>query len=526
MNYLSRTFSGVAYDPHEVSDAADGEDSNIVTTETKEYRIELLVKYVDENVEEIITRYEGKVDSLVAQSNLGPSRLEYKDEFTLRERWEQDLQERRYFEEKHSDHVLIKADDNVKDEFQSPFSQIMASTEDRRPTDQHSSESSDFDDLKITFGDDLGRTASGENQLTFQTTDTWNSLGITQSSQNSNTDRKPDQYCSGSVSFGLTSFSNDVDAPLKSDEPNPFPCDGDNSQKWRDEILHPCGKDHCWKDKAMSLLSVMRNETWSLYDDHNYDVTEHEHGIDGRQEADDFALDGADVMETEDVQLFTVESLLNDAEEGKITMSTEEYNVILLTVATSSSKFHHKMVDILMNAYMQMKEFAESGEAASRPNADTYAILLMVLDSRGHCREGALEICSHIAGAPEVWARGLVAKVMRCFEHNNEPILGKHFLDLVIDKMKVSPSRSAFLSLIRSFKRANMIQEALELFDVCAAVRPIISTQKKFLKCTCANVKCSFSHLESWILVELTMWSEKCLVGETGLCLIARLSLR
>ena len=256
---------------------------------------------------------------------------------------------------------------------------------------------------------------------------------------------------------------------------------GDNGLTWIEGINNYDQDDSVgWKDKAMALLSVMSAEGWSLYDDHT--LAEHGYQLhDGDQElhedlltkssAFNVALPITGEVGPEKPQPFsTVESLLNEADEGATRLSTEQYNVILLSIATSASPFNHTMVDNILKTYYQMKATATCDEGDSFPNAETYSILLTVLDGRGRCGQGALEICSHIVEESEVWTRGLISHVMQCYEHNNEPTAGRNFLQLVIENKRVPPC-DAFLSLVRLLKRAHLVDEGVELLDTCIKVR-------------------------------------------------------
>ena len=174
-----------------------------------------------------------------------------------------------------------------------------------------------------------------------------------------------------------------------------------------------------------------------------------------------------------DILLDGIRVLLQEASFGDIEFSTEDYNTVLLHLATSTSLHVDDAMGMMIKTYQQMSELAKAGEGNSAPDATTYTVLMVALDRRAQAPLTAADVCREMMDSNiEVSAQALV-QGMRCFQRRNNVQDAERLLNYVLDDKEhqtVVPV-DAFTRLLEMYKVLDLQQEAADLVAKCIKVR-------------------------------------------------------
>ena len=251
--------------------------------------------------------------------------------------------------------------------------------------------------------------------------------------------------------------------------------------------------------RAQALITSMRKQDWKILDQKN-DLGEHDNDDDqGIQilekeqlisdlfdDSDDTCdiITGDNSENTDDRGDDFVEELLTGSSTNRWALHSDEFNVLLLNVATSTSSDKlGKMLDI----YLHMKELEASGHAYAGPNSDTYAILFSVFDHNLGASAIAFELCNQ-----------MIEHLTNCVESSGDEeqekiVMSEETLEIAMriqaKRLNVDGAESimnwalsdrgggimvnpnVFKMLLVLYKSQNQQEKALELIKTCLEVR-------------------------------------------------------
>jgi pentatricopeptide repeat protein len=170
-------------------------------------------------------------------------------------------------------------------------------------------------------------------------------------------------------------------------------------------------------------------------------------------------------------------SLVNDIRDllewtsfGEILLSTADYNVVLLQLATSTLQTD-EVIKMMVKTYRHMTEVGRS-DTGCAPDAITYTILMVALDRRARAPSSAAEICrkmmsSNVKLRPEAVVQGIHA-----FQRRNNVIDAECLLNCALDSEshETTVPITAWLGLLQMYKHHDMQQEAVNLITRCIQV--------------------------------------------------------
>jgi hypothetical protein len=246
-------------------------------------------------------------------------------------------------------------------------------------------------------------------------------------------------------------------------------------------------------DEGLALLLALRGRDWSQMEAEAYESDELRSTQEDDAIAEESVLEGGFVeenLETEprhverervyddgghkirdgDAGLEDVTVLLDQAGYGAVTLSTGDYNVLLLSIATS---FLHTddTIMLMLRAYRQMYEMGEAGLDCA-PDASTFTILMITLDRRAKAPISAIDICRKMIDSGVELNSDAFAEAISCLEKRNNIKDTERLMNLSHENKigEIDVPRSAWLTLLNMYKNENLQEKALDLVEKCIEV--------------------------------------------------------
>ena len=265
--------------------------------------------------------------------------------------------------------------------------------------------------------------------------------------------------------------------------------------------------------RVQSLTSSMRKRDWKLLnqnggmndkDDELKEVTDDEGKIisdlsDGSFDSTDDNADDDSDDEGGNRGDELVDELLLGSSMNKWALSSDEFNVLLLHVATSTES---EKIAKLLDIYLHMKELEASGHSDAGPNSNTYAILLDVLDRTPGASAIAADVCKQMmdrvtddfesagesAADDEETEKFMMSEetlsiAMRIHTKRLDIEGAESLMKLALSDsgggIRVSPQ--AFKMLLLLYKSSNQQDKAVELIRTCLEVRDCTAPEQYHL---------------------------------------------
>jgi hypothetical protein len=238
-------------------------------------------------------------------------------------------------------------------------------------------------------------------------------------------------------------------------------------------------------DQGLAILLAMKDRDWeqleAVAEFPEEEFPPEDEVIEIELESDSDSEENSDEGEDELTSLDDNEddaSLLGDIRDllewtsfGEIVLSTADYNVVLLQLATSTLQTD-EAIKMMVKTYRHMTEVGRSN-AECAPDATTYTILMVTLDRRAKAPSSAAEICkemmsSDVKLSPEALVQGL-----RSFRRRNNIKDAECLFNSALDSEshETNVPVDAWLGLLRIYKHLDMQQEAVDLVTRCIQVR-------------------------------------------------------
>ena len=217
--------------------------------------------------------------------------------------------------------------------------------------------------------------------------------------------------------------------------------------------------DSSWEDDVDEIAletDYEENEIMTEADSETEEVSDEE---ENEREGDDSIFD-------------TVRDLLEDASFGEISLSSADYNSLLLQLASSPLKADDAIA-MMLKIYQQMSELGQSGTLCA-PDAATFTILMVTLDRRGNAPLSAADICRQMMDSDVELSSEALIQGIRCLDRRNDVNGTERLMNLVLDSetTQLKVPLTAWMALLRMYKSENLQQEALVLIQKCIKVSP------------------------------------------------------
>lgn len=242
-------------------------------------------------------------------------------------------------------------------------------------------------------------------------------------------------------------------------------------------------------DLGLALLLALKDKDWMIIEDQGSTGEDGEEQV-GSAEEDVGSSSTDEIIEIEldddfdpidenvgssTLLLDDINDLLRRAGDGDLFLSTDDYNVMLLTLATSSMATT-KVVEMMLETFRHMSELAKSGVQCP-PNASTYTILMVTMERRAQAPRSAAGICREMIISDVKLSSEAIVHGMRCLKAVNNFQDAKLLLDSAVN----NESHASFIpavgwcSLLQMYKQENMQQAAVSLIKKCIKVRRLLT---------------------------------------------------
>jgi len=176
-----------------------------------------------------------------------------------------------------------------------------------------------------------------------------------------------------------------------------------------------------------------------------------------------------------------IEELLTGASMDKWTLSTRDYNTLLLYVITFASDFDEK-VKRLISVYSQMLELQKSGIKSVSPDCNTFSILLTSLNQSNRSRGTALEICNHALShlIPDdtdnltesetsriELDHDLLTACMKTLGRRRKLKAAEQLLDMALSREDVNVRPNVFRMMLDLYKTVDSQEKAIDIVRKC-----------------------------------------------------------
>ena len=162
--------------------------------------------------------------------------------------------------------------------------------------------------------------------------------------------------------------------------------------------------------------------------------------------------------------LLRMETMIQKALSNNLSLSTEEYNLILLQLASTSVYEKQDAIDMLMQVYTHMNSF----DVEASPDGFTYAIVIPALSKKGEAPIAASKIIIDLVHADYLFDNNeALVQAMTCLESCKrlEPAekLVRHILSN--DEERMTFPVEAIMPLLRMYKAEQKVDDAMDLID-------------------------------------------------------------
>ena len=147
--------------------------------------------------------------------------------------------------------------------------------------------------------------------------------------------------------------------------------------------------------------------------------------------------DGGHRIRNDDAGLEDVTVLLDQAGDGAVTLSTADYNVLLLSIATSMLQTDDTLM-LMLRTYRQMLELGEAGVDCA-PDASTFTILMITLDRRAKAPLSAIDICRQMIDSRVELNSEALAEGITCLEKRNRIEDTERLMNLGLSGQNIVP---------------------------------------------------------------------------------------
>ena len=246
--------------------------------------------------------------------------------------------------------------------------------------------------------------------------------------------------------------------------------------------------------RAQALISSMRKSDWSIVKEKidfkgKLDIDESEDALisdlfGDDEEVEDKTISDVSIDHPDSRGDELVDELLLGSSSNQYFLHSDEFNVLLLHVATSTAPDRLKK---LLSIFTHMQELEASGNLHSGPNPDTYSILLNFFDRVPEASLIALELCNQMISS--INENSVISNKFK----SEEPAMKEDTLEIA---MKIQTNRlniegaenlmswalgesgrgitispHTFKLMLLLYKSDNQQEKALELIKTCLEVR-------------------------------------------------------
>jgi hypothetical protein len=246
-------------------------------------------------------------------------------------------------------------------------------------------------------------------------------------------------------------------------------------------------------DRGVALLVVMEGRDWAALLDNKTEqqrqeafdspedvVTENEAHSNVEEEHlidDFFATDESDAAAVDTLSDMTAldraRIFLHDAKSNEDTLSTSEYNLLLLELALFPSSTEDVFQNMLA-VYGLMKELSlVESQNDSAPDINTFLIMMLALSGRGQAPSDAALVCRDMIASGVELNSAAISAVMKVLEKEKRLREAETFLNQLLkdENRDVAIPAKAFLSLMQMYRNENRHREAVALIKSCMMVR-------------------------------------------------------
>ena len=173
-----------------------------------------------------------------------------------------------------------------------------------------------------------------------------------------------------------------------------------------------------------------------------------------------------------EVLLERIRGVLDEASSGDIILTTGDYNMVLLCLSTSVSFITDDAIKMMIKTYHQMVELGKAGEGSCAPDANTYTILIAVMNRRAQAPLSAADICRDMIDSNAELSAEALVQGMRCFQRHNNVQDAERLLNTVLEReVHEAPiPAEAFIGLLEIYKSLNLQGDATDLVGKCIQV--------------------------------------------------------
>ena len=256
-------------------------------------------------------------------------------------------------------------------------------------------------------------------------------------------------------------------------------------------------------EHGLAFLASMSTRQWTKHDNTTTNEQQPEDGethqeisgdvieevlLDDLGEVDFETLQGNDneSVSEDRPELQELELLLQQILSGQVELTTKDYNVLLLNLATTTAYKQGDALQMMMQVYDAMEETRRLTMTNEEALADTttHKIVVAALQQRGRAPRTAMDLLKKVPGRDVAdWDDAMVVEAMACFEKCGSLADCEAMLETATEQHGPQVPLRACLCLLRVYRTQNKQEEALELLDRCLIVSDHKKRHLRYLHC-------------------------------------------
>lgn len=222
---------------------------------------------------------------------------------------------------------------------------------------------------------------------------------------------------------------------------------------------------------GLALITSLNDDQWhNLYNNHDESTTDDENeGALDTSSSGGTPLSESNILTTSDVSgqndtLSKMESILKSALANHLSLCTEEYNVILMKLASTSAYQIDDTISMMLEIYDHMMDHQER----CCPDGYTYAILIPTLTRKGQVPSTAVNIVLDMMRDDFTWDNPeALIQALQCLERSKKISEAETLIRKVMQCTgeRITIPVQAIIPLMRLYRSERMMDEAMDLLD-------------------------------------------------------------